>query len=47
MSHEENEIDSPDGVGLNDLVFDDKNHERCLRKLCNSTLPQSKVVYYY
>ena len=46
MSHKEDEIDSAGGVGLNDLVFDEENHERRSWKLCNSRLPRSEVVYF-
>ena len=46
MRHKEDEIDSAGGVGLNDLVFDEENHEQRSWKLCNSRLPRSEVVYF-
>ena len=46
MSDKEDKIDSPAGIGLNDLVFNDENQERRSWKLCNSRLPRSEVVYF-
>ena len=46
MSNIEDEIDSAVGVGLNDLVFDEENHERWSWKLCNSRIPRSEIVYF-
>ena len=44
MSDKEDQIDSPAGLDLNDLVFNEENQERRSWKLCNSRLPRSKVV---
>ena len=46
MSDIEDPIDSPAGIGLNDLVFNEKNKERRSWKFCNSSLPRSEVVYF-
>ena len=45
ISHED-EIDSAGLVGLNDLVFDEENHERRSWNFCNSLIPLSHVVYF-
>ena len=45
ISDKEDEIDSPAGIGSNDLVFNEENQDRRSWKFCNSTLPQSEVVY--
>ena len=44
MSNKEDQIDSPAGIGLNDLVFIEENQERRSWKLSNSKLPRSEVV---
>ena len=46
MSDKEDQIDSLAGIGLNDLVFNEKNQERRSWKFCNSRLPRSEVVYF-
>ena len=46
MSDKEDQIDSPAGIGLNDLVFNEENQERRSWKFCNSSLPRSEVVYF-
>ena len=46
MSVKEDQIDSANVGGLNAVVFDEENHERRSRKLFNSRLPRSKVVYF-
>ena len=46
LSHKQDEIYSNGGVGLNDLVFDDENHEQRSWKLCNSRIPRSELVYF-
>ena len=46
MSNKEDQKDSPAGIGLNDLVFNEENQERRSWKFCNSRLPRSKVVYF-
>ena len=46
MSDKEDQIDSPAGLGLNDLTFNEENQERRSWKFCNSRLPQSEVVYF-
>ena len=46
MSDKEDQIDYPAGIGLNDLVSNEKNQERRTWKFCNSRLPQSEVVYF-
>ena len=46
MSDKEDQIDSPAGIGLNDLVFNEENQERSSWKFCNSRLPRSEVVYF-
>ena len=46
MSDKEDQIDSPAGIGLNDLLFNEENQEICSWKICNSSLPQSEEVYF-
>ena len=46
MSDKEDQIDSPAGIGLNVLVFNEENQERRSWKVCNSRLPRSEVVYF-
>ena len=46
MSDKEDQIYSPAGIGLNDLVFNEENQERRSWKICNSRLPRSEVVYF-
>ena len=46
MSDKEDQTDSPAGIGLNDLVFNEENQERRSWKFCNSRLPRSEVVYF-
>ena len=46
MSDREDQIDSPAGIGLNDLAFIEENQERRSWKFCNSSLPRSEVVYF-
>ena len=46
MSDKEDQIDSPAGIGLNDLVFNEENQERSSWKICNSRLPRSEVMYF-
>ena len=45
MSNKEDEVDCADGVGLNDLVFNDENQERRSWKFCNSRLLRYRVGY--
>ena len=46
MSDKEDQIYSPAGIGLNDLVFNEENQERRSWKLCDSRLPRSEVVCF-
>ena len=46
MCDKEDQIDSPVGISLNDLVFNEENQERRSWKFCNSRLPRSEVVYF-
>ena len=45
MSDKEDQIDSPAGIGSNDLVFNEENQERRSWTFCNSSLPRSEVFY--
>ena len=52
MSDKEDQIDSPAGIGLNDLVFNEENQERRSWKFCNSRLPRFgvsliKLVFFH
>ena len=46
MSDKEDQIDSPAGIGLNDLDFNEENQKRRSWKFCNSRLPRSEVVSF-
>ena len=46
MSDKGDQIDSPAGIGLKDLVFNEEKQERRSWKFCNSRLPRSEVVYF-
>ena len=44
---EEQAVDCPNDIGVEQFVYDENNSERSSRKFCNSTtLPRSEVVFF-
>ena len=45
---EEQAVDRPDDIGVEQFVYDENNSERSSWKFCNSTtLPRSEVVFFF